>query len=281
MKFLVRSKRAIVLVCLLGLLLPATAVYAYQYTVVLGDSLYSISQKTNISIDKIKSTNNLSQDLIQPGQVLNIPDNQSLPTGTKPAVSQAQSPKSTYTVQSGDSLYVIAEKNGLRPESLMLANSLSSTLIYPGQQLIVPIAATRSTTPMAAEVSRSAKRPVIAFTDEDLDLLSRLVTAEAGGEPVSAQVGVAAVVINRAQSGIFPNTIKDVIYAPNQFSPVRNGWINRPATGTAIEATKEALYGNDPTNGALYFFDNSASNSFMRSLPVSAKYGQMIYATAK
>ncbi|SHK41597.1 cell wall hydrolase [Desulforamulus aeronauticus] len=279
MKFFVRFKRAIVLVCLLGLLVPATAVYAYQYTVTLGDSLYTISQKNNISIDKIKSANNLSQDLIHPGQVLNIPDKQSLPAETKPAATQAQPANSTYTVQPGDSLYVIAEKNGLRPESLMLANSLSGTLIYPGQQLIVPIAATRSTTPMAAEVSRSAKRPVIPFTDEDLDLLSRLVTAEAGGEPVSAQVGVAAVVLNRVKSSTFQNTIRDVIYAPNQFSPVRNGWINRPATSTAIEAAKDALYGNDPTNGALYFFDNSASNSFLRSLPVSAKYGQMIYAT--
>ena len=279
MKFFVRFKRAIVLVCLLGLLVPATAVYAYQYTVALGDSLYTISQKTNTSIDKIKSANNLSQDLLHPGQVLNIPDKQSLPAETKPAATQAQPANSTYTVQPGDSLYVIAEKNGLRPESLMLANSLSGTLIYPGQQLIVPIAATRSTTPMAAEVSRSAKRPVIPFTDEDLDLLSRLVTAEAGGEPVSAQVGVAAVVLNRVKSSTFQNTIRDVIYAPNQFSPVRNGWINRPATSTAIEAAKDALYGNDPTNGALYFFDNSASNSFLRSLPVSAKYGQMIYAT--
>ncbi len=279
MKFFVRFKRAIVLVCLLGLLVPATAVYAYQYTVTLGDSLYTISQKNNISIDKIKSANNLSQDLIHPGQVLNIPDKQSLPAETKPAATQAQPTNSTYTVQPGDSLYVIAEKNGLRPESLMLANSLSGTLIYPGQQLIVPIAATRSTTPMAAEVSRSAKRPVIPFTDEDLDLLSRLVTAEAGGEPVSAQVGVAAVVLNRVKSSTFQSTIRDVIYAPNQFSPVRNGWINRPATSTAIEAAKDALYGNDPTNGALYFFDNSASNSFLRSLPVSAKYGQMIYAT--
>ncbi len=279
MKFFVRFKRAIVLVCLLGLLVPATAVYAYQYTVTLGDSLYTISQKTNMSIDQIKSANNLSQDLIHPGQVLTIPDKKNVPAETKPAATQVQSANSTYTVQPGDSLYVIAEKNGLRPESLMLANSLSGTLIYPGQQLIVPIAATRSTTPMAAEVSRSAKRPVIPFTDEELDLLSRLVTAEAGGEPVSAQVGVAAVVLNRVKSNTFQNTIRDVIYAPNQFSPVRNGWINRPATDTAIEAAKDALYGNDPTNGALYFFDNSASNSFLRSLPVSAKYGQMIYAT--
>lgn len=280
MLFFVRFKRAVVLLCLLGLLLPTTVVYAYQYTVVTGDSLYSISQKTNVSIEQIKSANGLSNDLLHPGQVLNIPDNAAA-TPTPAAATPAAAPKSTYTVQSGDSLYVIAQKHGIGAEALMLANSLNSTIIYPGQQLIVPLAATRSATPMAAEVSRSAKRPAIPFTDEDLDLLARLVTAEAGSEPMSAQVSVAAVVINRVKSSVFPSTIRDVIYAPNQFSPVRNGWINRPATASAIEAAKEALYGNDPTNGALYFFDKSSSNSFLRSLPVAATFGQMIYAYAK
>lgn len=134
---------------------------------------------------------------------------------------------------------------------------------------------------MVAQVSRSAERPIISYTDQDLDLLARLVTAEAGGEPLEAQVGVAAVVLNRVQSSKFPNSIYDVIYAPNQFSPVRNGWINKPATTTAIKAAETALQGSDPTNGALYFFDNTASNSFLRSLPVTANHGRMIYAMAK
>lgn len=278
MKMFVRFRRAIVLMCLLGMLLPTTAVFAYNYTVVSGDSLYSISEKTGVGIEKIKAANSLSGDLLHPGQVLNIPDGKSTTAASKPAAPQAKDASATYTVKPGDSLYVIAQKYNLRLEVLMLVNSLSGTLIYPGQQLIVPIAATRSAAPMAVEVSRSAKRPVIPCTDEDLDLLARLVTAEAGGEPMEAQVGVAAVVINRVQSNLFPDTIRDVIYAPNQFSPVRNGWINRPATETAIQAAKAALYGSDPTNGALYFFDNSTKNSFLRSLPVSANYGQMIYA---
>lgn len=278
MKKFVRFRRAIVLLCLLGMLLPTSAVFAYNYTVVSGDSLYTISEKTKVGIDKIKAANNLSGELIHPGQVLNIPDGKPATPAAKPAAPQAKAANATYTVKPGDSLYVIAQKYNLRVEVLTLANSLSGTLIYPGQQLIVPIAATRSAAPMAVEVSRSAKRPVIPYTDEDLDLLARLVNAEAGGEPKEAQVGVAAVVINRVQSSLFPSTLREVIYAPNQFSPVRNGWINRPATNSSIEAAKAALYGSDPTNGALYFFDTSTKNSFLRSLPVSATYGQMIYA---
>ena len=175
-------------------------------------------------------------------------------------------------------MFVIAQRHKISTEALILANSLNGSLIHPGQQLMVPITAARSATPVAAQVSRSAQRPVIPFTDEDLDLLARLVKAEAGGESLTAQVAVAAVVINRVQSGLFPSNIRDVIYAPNQFSPVHNGWINKPATSAAREAAIAALYGKDPSNGALYFFDNSSSNSFLRSLPVSATLGKMIYA---
>ncbi|MDO7785784.1 cell wall hydrolase [Desulforamulus aquiferis] len=268
-----RIKRLVVALCFVGLMTPAFAAYGYDYTVQTGDSLYIISQKTGVGIDAIKSSNKLTGDLLQPGQVLNIPDSQA-----KQATPQQTA--STYTVKAGDSLFTIAQNQGIRLEALIVANSISGTLIYPGQQLNVPVAASRSAGAVV-EVSRSAKRPVIPFTDEDFDLLSRLVNAEAGGEPLDAQVGVAAVVINRVRSGIFPNSIREVIYSPNQFSPVRNGWINRPATEKSKEATLDALYGSDPTNGALYFFDTSTRNTFLRSLPVAATYGQMIYANAK
>lgn len=275
LKLSVSFKRALGTLCLLGLLVPSVA-FAYPYTVVSGDSLYSISQKSHVGIDKIKAANNLSGDLIRPGQVLNIPDNKTTAPAAKKIV--AKPTQTTYTVKPGDNLYVIAQKNHIPVAALTLTNSLSGSLIHPGQQLIIPITATRSATPMAAQVSRSAKRPILPFTDQDLDLLARLVHAEAGGESMEAQVGVAAVVLNRVQSSLFPNSIRDVIYAPNQFSPVRNGWINRPATATSLEAAKAALYGSDPTGGALYFFDNSTNNSFLRSLPVTATFGPMIYA---
>lgn len=276
MKKFLRFRRLVATLCFLGLLVPAFAAYGYDYKVSPGDSLYTISQKTGVGIKTIRTTNNLSGDMIQPGQVLSIPDGTSKSTQVANAVEQ---PKQ-YTVNAGDNLYTIAQRHNVRLEALIVANSLSGTLIFPGQQLIVPLAASRSAGTVV-EVSRSAKRPLIPFTDEDFDLLARLVNAEAGGEPIEAQVGVAAVVINRVKSSIFPNTIREVIYAPNQFGPVRNGWINRPATVRSIAATQEALFGSDPTNGSLYFFDTSTRNSFLRSLPVMATYGQMIYANTK
>lgn len=273
MELSVILRRAFVFVCICTLVLPSIA-FASKYTVVSGDSLYTISEKTNVGIAKIKGANNLSGDIIHPGQVLNIPDGKS--TATKQPVSKPS--KTTYAVKPGDTLSVIAQKYKVSVDALTRANGLSGSLIHPGQQLVIPNGTTSNATTKATQVSRSAERPTIPFTDQDLDLLARLVNAEAGGESLTAQIGVAAVVINRVQSNHFPNSIRDVIYAPNQFSPVRNGWINKPATATSIKAATAALHGNDPTNGALYFFDSSSSSSFLRSLPVAATFGKMIYA---
>lgn len=275
MNLFVRFRRAFASVCLLGMLVPATYAYASSYTVAPGDNLYDISKKVNVGIAQIKSANGLTGDFLQIGQVLTIPDGKSAAPATAPA------PAKSYTVKPGDSLYVIAQKYNIRLEALIFANSLSGTLIFPGQQLIVPVATARSAGPVAVEVSRSAKHPEIPFTEKEMDLLARLVTVEAGGEPLEAQIGVAAVVVNRVKSSSFPNTVTDVICARNQFPPVQNGWISRPATATAVAAATQALYGNDPTNGALYFYDTRTKSSFLRSLPVLANYGRMIFAKAK
>ena len=112
-------------------------------------------------------------------------------------------------------------------------------------------------------------------------MLARLITAEAQGEEYNAKVAVGAVVLNRVKSDTFANTIKDVIYEKingyYQFTPVLNGWINKPANEDCIKAAKEALSGIDPTNGALFYFDDSTTNQWLLSRPVSVKIDNMIY----
>ena len=103
-----------------------------------------------------------------------------------------------------------------------------------------------------------------AYTAKEVNLLARLITAEAQGEPYIVQVAVGAVVLNRVKSSRFPNSITAVInqHVNNnyQFSPVRSGIINRPATASALKAAYAALNGTDPTKKAL-FFSNITSNS--------------------
>lgn len=126
--------------------------------------------------------------------------------------------------------------------------------------------------------SRGNLKAAIPYNAKELDLLARLVRAEAGGESYNAQVAVAAVVINRVKSSKFPNTITSVINSNNQFTPVQNGQINKPATDTNKKAVEEALYGKDPSNGALFFYDTSCTSKWLLSKPVKAKIGKMVYA---
>lgn len=281
---MVKSKKARVFVAALSLsftLLIQTA-YAGTYKVQPGDSLYKIGNLFNTTASAIMKDNNLTDTYIYPGQMLYVPSE-------------------TYTVKSGDSLYLIAKRYGVSLYSLRKANDKWDDYIYPGQVLNIPGSISTATTTSAAsttnvtsvsgnsayqEPSRgSVYRGVIAYSLSDLDLLARLITAEADGEPYEAKVGVGAVVINRVKDYRFPNTIKDVIYEKTdgyyQFTPVENGWINRPASEDAKKAAYDALHGSDPTHGALFYFDDSATNAWLWSQPIAARIGRMVFTYLK
>ena len=85
------------------------------------------------------------------------------------------------------------------------------------------------------------------ISEDDVYLLACLVCAEAGSEPYEGKLAVANVVLNRLRSGVYGNTISDVIYARNQFSVVQNGRLasvmsSGPNSGS-ISAAKEAVSG--------------------------------------
>lgn len=78
-----------------------------------------------------------------------------------------------------------------------------------------------------------------SYTQEDLDLLAHIIYAEAGSSwiPDRIQRLVGSVVLNRVESSRFPNTIKEVIYQPGQYSPTWNGSIYKtPDTRTINNA---------------------------------------------
>ena len=98
-------------------------------------------------------------------------------------------------------------------------------------------------------------KTVINATENELDMLAKIIYAEARGESYNGKVAVGAVIMNRIKSSKYPNTIRDVIFAPKQFSPVSNGTYYSAKPGEAeYQAAKDALNGVDPTNGALTFY---------------------------
>ncbi len=95
---------------------------------------------------------------------------------------------------------------------------------------------------------------VINLTNDELVLFQKLVECEAGGEDMVGKILVANVVINRVNSGRFPNTVSGVINSPRQFSPVSTGIIyGKTPSSDTIEAVNRALSGEDYSNGATYF----------------------------
>lgn len=258
-----KSKKLKALIVTLSLsILSTQSVHAASYTVTSGDSLYTIGNLFSTNTTTIMQNNNLSSSIIYPGQILNVSCR-------------------TYTVQADDSLYLIAQKFGVSLSFLRQANNKWDDLIYSGQTLNIPGAMS----PSAEAPKPTVATPVVSYTTNDVDLLARLINAEAQGAPYSAKVAVGAVVLNRVQDSRFPKSISSVIYQKDggyyQFSPVLNGWIDKPASQESLKAAYEALNGSDPTNGALYYFDDSTKNSWLWSKTIALRVANMVFSYYK
>jgi membrane-bound lytic murein transglycosylase D len=105
------------------------------YKVRSGDVLGSIAQRHGVTVTQIKSWNNLSSNLIRVGQTLKINSRMSSNIASTQTNSSGQT---TYTVQPGDSLWIISRKHeGLTVEQIKRLNNLNSNNIKPGQKLII------------------------------------------------------------------------------------------------------------------------------------------------
>jgi LysM repeat protein len=99
--------------------------YVY-YTVKSGDNLYKIANQYGVTVDEIKTLNNLSSNLLSIGQQLKIPS------------SGSDNNYQVYTIKSGDTLYSIARKYGTNVTALQTLNNLSTSTLSIGQKLLIP-----------------------------------------------------------------------------------------------------------------------------------------------
>ena len=128
---------------------------------------------------------------------------------------------------------------------------------------------------MGIMTSSSSGSGSSSTNSNDLNLLSRVVYAEARGEPYEGQVAVAAVTLNRVKSSSFPNTLAGVVYQSGAFDVVSDGQINLTPNDTAKKAAQDALNGWDPSNGAIYYFNPStATNKWIWSRPMTVTIGK-------
>ncbi|MDM8151726.1 LysM peptidoglycan-binding and 3D domain-containing protein [Priestia megaterium] len=112
-----------------------------------GETLFSISQQHNVTVEDLKKWNGLSSTLIYANQTLQIGSTSTVSSSS--STPTTTSSNHTYTVKSGDTLYRIAKNNGTSVQQLKEWNNLSSHLIYVNQVLKISGTGTVSSSPSA------------------------------------------------------------------------------------------------------------------------------------
>ena len=124
-------------------------------------------------------------------------------------------------------------------------------------------------------ISSSSGSGSSSANTSQVNLLARLISAEARGEPYTGQVAVGAGVLNRIDHPSFPNTMSGVIYQKGAFSCLDDGQWNKPIADSAYKAARDALNGWDPSGGAIYYLNPAtATSGWIWSRPLITTIGK-------
>ncbi len=168
----------------------ATAPASSDHAVRPGDTIIAIAKARGISAQALLSANGLGwSSTIYPGQKLTIPGAAAAPAppaapATPPAAAPAPA-AGQHTVRDGDTIIAIAKANGISAQALLAANGLAwSSIIYPGQTLAVPLAATptASATPSAPglDAEQAANAQLIIRIGRELGVPDRGIAIALG-----------------------------------------------------------------------------------------------------
>lgn len=140
------------------------------HTVEKGDTLWSISQAENVSVQDLQQWNNLNSTIIFPSQQLKV-----------------EEALETYVVVSGDTLSSIAKKHNMTIKQLMTSNQLTSDLIIPGDKLVlegsnvIQPKVSAATTTSATSNAPTSEAKATASVEKELTMTSTAYTASCAG----------------------------------------------------------------------------------------------------
>ena len=172
---------------------------------------------------------------------------------TAPGLKLCIKPEAKYIVANGRYLYV---PNGVKVDGThilvpvrTLCQALGATVTWDATTSVISI--TAGTGPIASGDS--------FYNADDLYWLSRIIYAESGNQSLEGKIAVGNVVLNRVASSKFPNSVYDVIFQRNQFTPASSGSIKRTPSEEAVIAAKLCLDGANTAGNALYFVNPRVS----------------------
>lgn len=240
------------------------------YYVKPGDSLYEIAREYNVTVSELKSRNNLESEMLIVGQKLyiSVPASDNPDDGNSPDLPGSYNMKVRYVVEKGDNIFKLAEKFNTTLEKILKVNELDSGILSEGQELLIPLV-----------ITDGIIKDSYLANQEEVELLARAVYSESRGEPFKGQVAVAAVILNRVHHELFPDTIKEVIFQPYQFTAVEDGQFWLEPSGMAYTAARAALQGWDPSDDAIFYYNpDTASSDWVFYRNVVVKIGKHYFA---
>lgn len=241
-----------------------------QVVLLHGETLWGLAKSYDTTVDELVKLNKISSpNNLREGQSIWVPNKQ---VKAKPQNNEA----------------IIVSDNTVNPSP-----TITTYEIYVNQE--TPEAPPINTLP--ADIN-AVKKPTVQKTvalkeetqihsptlgrlvsKEDVEILTRVIHGEARGEDFEGQVAVGAVVLNRLKDPRFPKTIRGVVYQSGAFSAVDDKQIQLNPNDQSYKAAEAALSGQDPTNGALFYFNpRIATDNWIKSRSVIKKIGNHTFS---
>jgi N-acetylmuramoyl-L-alanine amidase len=188
-------------------------------------------------------------------------------------------------VVKGDNLLELGKEYGLTMDDRKQVNNNDGIYIEERMQVSdePKVLDIQTSEPEIETQKKELEKPAFSISTEEKDLFARLVESEAKGESFEGKVAVGTVVLNRADSPHFPDTvtgvIKQVVGKSYAFSPVQNGEIKKPASDESKRAVEKALTRNDRLNDSIYFYNPEiATDDWIRTRTEVKTIGDHVFA---
>lgn len=164
-----------------------------------------------------------------------------------------------YLVANGRYLYAqdgLIQLNGrVAAPVRLLARVYNLNVAYNAEDDLVLLSHQEGAEPYLADA-------VIAYDGDTLYWLSRIINAESGNQPLEGKIAVGNVVMNRVRDPKFPDTLYDVLFQKNQFSPAASGSIYHEPNEESVVAAMLVMDGAQVTPNALFFNAAGATRSY-------------------